>query len=56
MQVDCQDDSICCDAGSAAKVPAKESMEELVPHLITFLLTHPEVKSIKQVRTSASKH
>jgi len=30
-------------------VPAKESMEELVPDLITFLLTHPDIKSLKQV-------
>jgi len=30
-------------------VAAKESMEQLVPDLITFLLTHPEIKSLKQV-------
>ncbi|DBA98101.1 TPA: hypothetical protein ACH3X1_014721 [Trebouxia sp. C0004] len=38
-------------SGSAAKVPAKESMEQLVPDLITFLLTHPDIKSLKQVIT-----
>lgn len=31
------------------KVPAKDTMEQLLPNLITFLLTHPQVKSIKQV-------
>ena len=36
-------------AGSAAKLPGKESMEQLLPDLITFLLTHPHVKSMKQV-------
>ncbi len=38
-----------CVAGSAGKVAAKECMEVLVPHLITFLLTHPDIKSLKQV-------
>ncbi|KAL0034990.1 hypothetical protein WJX79_004632 [Trebouxia sp. C0005] len=38
-------------SGSAGKVAAKECMEELVPHLITFLLTHPDIKSLKQVIT-----
>ena len=36
-------------AGSTAKVPAKDMLEQLLPDLITFLLTHPQVKSIKQV-------
>ncbi|KAL3132337.1 hypothetical protein ABBQ32_008915 [Trebouxia sp. C0010 RCD-2024] len=35
--------------GSAAKVATKEPMEQLLPSLITFLLTHPHIKSIKQV-------
>lgn len=40
-------------AGSTAKVPAKETMEQLLPDLVTFLLTHPHVKSRKQVLSPA---
>ena len=35
--------------GSAAKLLGKEPMEQLLPDLITFLLTHPSIKSMKQV-------
>ena len=37
-------------AGSTAKVPAREAMDQMLPHLITFLLRNPQVKSIKQVQ------
>ena len=39
----------CGGAGSAAKLLGKEPMEQLLPELIAFLLTHPSVKSMKQV-------
>lgn len=35
--------------GSAAKPAGKDPLEQLLPDLITFLLTHPHVKSMKQV-------
>lgn len=35
--------------GGAVKPAGKEPLEQLLPELITFLLTHPHVKSMKQV-------
>ena len=40
--------------GSAAKPLAKDAMEQALPDLVNFLLTHPDVKSMKQVCAASS--